>query len=147
MYPPIGIWLPVWTICWLNEILQFSGQWVISPSTCSRKSAPANVLPSAIITSLVYGVVVSFSEIEPMAGGLKYVYTAHIEPPLSCPGTTMSESMDFEKAKLMARRFGFGEWKKVVEDDGEVIGRDPEFWAAHFEDPVWICVEAMKIEG
>ena len=57
MYPPIGIWLPVWTICWLNEILQFSGQWVISPSTCSRKSAPANVLPSAIITSLVYGVV------------------------------------------------------------------------------------------
>jgi hypothetical protein len=57
MYPPIGIWLPVWTICWLNEILLFSGQWVVSPSTCSNRNAPANVLPSALITSLVYGVV------------------------------------------------------------------------------------------
>ena len=91
-----------------------------------------------------YGV--SFSEIEPMAGGLKYVYTAHIEPLLSCPGTTLSESMDFEKSKLMARRFGFGEWKKVVEEEGEVVGKDPEFWAAHLQDPVWICVEATKIE-
>jgi ubiquinone/menaquinone biosynthesis C-methylase UbiE len=91
-----------------------------------------------------YGI--SFSEIEPMAGGLKYVYTAHIEPPLSCPATTLSESMDFEKAKLMARRFGFGEWRKVVEEEGEVVGRNPEFWAAHLEDPVWICVEATKIE-
>lgn len=34
-----------------------------------------------------YGV--SFSDIEPIAGGLKYVYTAHIDPPLSCPATTM----------------------------------------------------------
>ena len=34
-----------------------------------------------------YGV--SFSEIEEMEGGLKYVYTAHIDPPLSCPATTM----------------------------------------------------------
>lgn len=34
-----------------------------------------------------YGV--SFSHIEPIAGGLKYVYTAHIDPPLSCPATTM----------------------------------------------------------
>ena len=36
-----------------------------------------------------YGV--SFSEIEEMedGAGLKYVYTAHIDPPLSCPGTSM----------------------------------------------------------
>jgi hypothetical protein len=56
MYPPVGIWLLVWTICWLNEILLLLGQWVMSPSTCSNKYDVANTLPSALVTSLVYGV-------------------------------------------------------------------------------------------
>lgn len=91
-----------------------------------------------------YGV--SFSNIEPIAGGLKYIYTAHITPPLSCPATTMSECMDFEKAKLMARRFGFAEFRKVVEEEGEIVKKEPEFWKLHLEDPVWICVEARKVD-
>lgn len=54
--------------------------------------------------------------------------------------------MDFEKAKLMARRYGFAEFRMVVDSDGEVVKRDPEFWEAHLKDPVWICVEATKVE-
>ena len=92
-----------------------------------------------------YGV--SFSHIEDIAGGLKYVYTTHIDPPLSCPGTSMSECMDFEKAKLMARRFGFAEWSKVVDEEGEVVKSDPGFWEEHLRDPVWICVVATKVEN
>ena len=91
-----------------------------------------------------YGV--SFSEIEEIAGGVKYVYTVHTEPPMSCPGTTLSESMDFEKSKLMARRFGFAEFKKAVDEEMEVVKRDWEFWRMHVEDPVWVCVTATKVE-
>ena len=91
-----------------------------------------------------YGV--SFTDIEPIAGGLKYVYTAHIDPPLRCPATTMSECMDLEKAKVMARRYGFADFRMVVDSEAEVVKRDPEFWKLHLEDPVWICVEATKLE-
>jgi toxoflavin synthase len=91
-----------------------------------------------------YGV--SFSDIEPIVGGLKYVYTAHIDPPLSCPATTMSECMELEKAKLMARRYGFADFRMVVDSDGEVVKKDREFWQLHLEDPVWICVEATKVD-
>lgn len=91
-----------------------------------------------------YGV--SFSQIEPIAGGLKYIYTAHIDPPLSCPATTRSECMDLEKAMAMARRFGFAEWRVVDEKEGKVVKSDPEFWKLHLEDPVWVCVQAVKVE-
>lgn len=90
-----------------------------------------------------YGV--SFSNVELTAGGLKYVYTAHIDPALSCPATTVTECMGFEEVKLMARRFGFADFKMVSESEGEVVKQEPEFWKLHIEDPVWICVEATKV--
>jgi hypothetical protein len=26
------------------------------------------------------------------------------------------------------------------------VKRDPEFWEMHLEDPVWVCIEATKVE-
>ncbi|KAK3721923.1 hypothetical protein LTR37_002739 [Vermiconidia calcicola] len=89
----------------------------------------------------------SFSDFEDIPGGLKYVYHAHITPTLSFPATTMSESLDFEKSKLIARRYAFTEFKKIPEEDTEVVKKDPEFWKMHVADPAFICITAIKLES
>ena len=86
----------------------------------------------------------SFANIKEIPGGLQYTYTAHIDPPLTCPATTMSASMSLEKAKEMAERFGFVDFQKVDVEGMEVVKKDPEFWKVYLEDPHFICIEARK---
>lgn len=138
-----------WTFDHAETIAELEEMWS-NTARCTKKGGQLISIrmasPSATSAKEgKYGV--SFSQIEPIAGGLKYVYTAHIDPPLSCPATTMAECMDFEKARLMARRYGFAELKMVVESEGEVVKKDPEFWEEHLKDPVWICVEAVKVDN
>ena len=92
-----------------------------------------------------YGV--SFSDVQEIAGGLSYKWTAHIEPPLTCAATTMIDIMILEQAKLLARRYDFAEFKMVVADDMAVVRKDLEFWKDYLDDPHFTCITAVKVES
>lgn len=90
-----------------------------------------------------YGV--TFSDIKVIPGGVQYTYTAHTKPSLSVPATTMSASVDFEKAKKLAETHGFTDYQKVPETEMQCVKGDPEFWDMHLRDPAWICITAKKV--
>lgn len=80
-----------WTFDHAETIAQLEEMWQNSATYTKRGGKLISIrMANPRATSArdgKYGV--SFSDIEPIAGGLKYVYTAHIDPPLSCPATTM----------------------------------------------------------
>lgn len=89
-----------------------------------------------------YGI--HFTDFQDLPGGLSYKYHAATTPIFSCPGTTMTASMDFQQAKAISEHHGFVDYQKVPAEELQIVKDNPEFWQLYLQEPFFVCVTAHK---
>ncbi|RMZ85698.1 hypothetical protein DV736_g6553, partial [Chaetothyriales sp. CBS 134916] len=136
----------IWTFDHASSISELEGMW----RNVAQHCRPHGKVVSIRITNpweshqrvMKYGVKVS--DMQTVSGGVKYIYTVMADPPFSCEATAMEAHYDLNRARAMAKKFGFGDLEVVPTAEMPVIKENREFWQDFLDHPSFCCVAGVK---
>ncbi|KAK3675387.1 hypothetical protein LTR78_004897 [Recurvomyces mirabilis] len=76
-----------------------------------------------------------YPDYKEIPGGISYTYEAFTDPPLRCPATSLTNTLDFDESKSIARQHGFRDYQVVDSEQMDVVKEDPAFWRRFVDQP------------